>query len=140
MSASRRVKVRSHPGATISDLHDHVKPHLRKNPTFVIMHVGTNDVSSKSADQIVNEMMGLRNMIYSESGAAVAISMPTIRNDSPKDAQTVRSVQAKLRSMKGLLLIDNGNIKHEHLSKRQLHLNFQGTKVIAKNFIDFIRN
>ena len=139
MSGSGRVKVRSHPGETIRDLHDHIKPHLRKQPTSIMVHTGTND-ASKSADAIVCELLQLKKWIAEESGAAVAISMPTVRDDFPKESKTIRSVQAKLRNMGDEMLIDNSNISNEHLSNKRLHLNINGTRILVKNMINFIRN
>ena len=53
-NGSVRVRV-FFPGATVEDLKDYyIKPLLRKQPSKVILHVGTNNASVKSAspDQI----------------------------------------------------------------------------------------
>ena len=42
MSRNSRVKVYSFPGCTTEDMHDFIKPLLRKNPNKIILHVGTN--------------------------------------------------------------------------------------------------
>ena len=44
----RIIKVRSFPGATINDMHDYVKPLLKKAPDNVILHVGTNDARNST--------------------------------------------------------------------------------------------
>ena len=41
-----RVKVSSFPGCTTEDMHDFIKPLLRKNPDETILHVGTNSLRS----------------------------------------------------------------------------------------------
>ena len=104
-----------------------------------MVHTGTND-ASKSADAIVCELLQLKKWIAEESGAAVSISMPTVRDDFPKESKTIQSVQAKLRNIGDKMLIDNTNISNEHLSNKRLHLNINGTRILAKNMIHFIRN
>ena len=97
MSATGRVKVRAHPGANVGDIYDHIKPHLRKRPTSVILHVGTNDASKPPAE-IVEEIIELHDWITNYSETHVAISMPTIRNDQPDKSRNILSVQAMLRN------------------------------------------
>ena len=42
------VKVRAHPGATVTDLLDYLKPISRKQPSHLILHAGTNDIKSQT--------------------------------------------------------------------------------------------
>ena len=42
MSRNSRVKVSSFPGCTTEDMHDFIKPLLRKNPDEIILHVEAN--------------------------------------------------------------------------------------------------
>ena len=46
---SFRVKVRSNPGACVDDLYDYIAAARRKKPSYIIIHVGTNDSVLKSA-------------------------------------------------------------------------------------------
>ena len=60
------VKVRVFPGATIEDLKDYyIKPLLRKQPSKVILHVGTNNASVKNAslDHILNALLDFKKDI-----------------------------------------------------------------------------
>ena len=41
----RNVKVRHFPGSTVDDMNHHIVPILRKKPSHLIIHVGTNDAS-----------------------------------------------------------------------------------------------
>ena len=41
----RNVKVRHFPGSTVDDMNHHIVPVLRKKPSHLIIHVGTNDAS-----------------------------------------------------------------------------------------------
>ena len=43
MLVSNSVKIQSNPGATTTDLLDHVKSTVRKKSVMLIIHTGTND-------------------------------------------------------------------------------------------------
>ena len=53
-------KVRSFPGATIHDMFEYIVPLLRKKPSRLITHVGTNDSSFSTAKQIADDFMNFR--------------------------------------------------------------------------------
>ena len=42
------VKVRAHPGATVTDMLDYLKPISRKQPSHLILHAETNDIKSQT--------------------------------------------------------------------------------------------
>ncbi|PFX33761.1 hypothetical protein AWC38_SpisGene1342 [Stylophora pistillata] len=46
MARNSRVKVSSFTGCTTEDMHDFIKPVLRKKPDEIILHVGTNSLRS----------------------------------------------------------------------------------------------
>ena len=53
------VKIRPHPGTSMEELNDHIKPAIRKNPDIVVIHTGTNDLENncnivKSAKELVS--------------------------------------------------------------------------------------
>ena len=53
MSNRRRIiKVRAHPGASISDMLDYLRPILRKKPTHLVLHAETNDIRNLSPEEI----------------------------------------------------------------------------------------
>ena len=41
-----RIKVKAHPGATLQDILDHIKPTVRRNPDVLIIHAATNDITN----------------------------------------------------------------------------------------------
>ena len=63
MSKNKTVKVRSFPGSTIDDMTDFIKPILRRAPDSVVTHIGTNDLKSKSEDEIIKSLKGQVEMI-----------------------------------------------------------------------------
>ena len=46
------VVVKSFPRATISDMEDYIKPITRKEPSKIILHVGTNDVKDATSRNV----------------------------------------------------------------------------------------
>ena len=76
------VKVRNFPGSTVKDMHDYVKPLLRKKPSHVILHVGTNDAVNSDSNAIVNQLINLKEYIENElPNSTVTLSLPMMRAD-----------------------------------------------------------
>ena len=40
------IKIRKYPGASSTDILDHIKPSLRKDPDQILIHAGTNDLTN----------------------------------------------------------------------------------------------
>ena len=134
-------KVRSFPGATIGDMFEYIVPLLRKKPSRLIAHVGTNDSSFSTAKQIADDLHKLQSFIQSHlPDCVVIISSPVNRQDDPKKAVTIRNVNVILKNMSGINLIDNSNITTKHLGKRKLHLNLSGSTMLARNFLNKLRS
>ena len=51
------MKVRQFPGATITDICDHLKSILKRHPEFFILHIGFNDTSKYMPNEIVNRVL-----------------------------------------------------------------------------------
>ena len=57
MKRGEKIYVKTFPGATTDCMKDYVKPSIKHNPDFVILHTGTNDLkSTKSAVEISDEI------------------------------------------------------------------------------------
>ena len=67
LSQKRLVKVRQFPGATISDMHDHLKPILKRHPVFLILHIGTDDTSKYTPNEIVDKVLALKRFVLSQN-------------------------------------------------------------------------
>ena len=135
------IKVRSFPGATIADMKDYLKPLLRKNPTTLILHVGTNDASNlkENADEIFNELLELKNEILRTLPSChVIISTPTQRKDNMKANSKLKVLNQKIAAL-GMERINNNNIVEADLGRKKLHLNMKGTDKLAKNFTNYLR-
>ena len=89
------VKVRVFSGNTIENLRDYyIKPLLRKKPSKVILHVGTNNASLKNAnpDKIVDALLDFKKDIEEHlPGCVVVLSMPTKRFDNEEYGKIIES-------------------------------------------------
>ena len=141
MSRKFNVKVRPHKGACIRDMYDHLNALLRKKPTYLILHVGTNDASKESttSDMVYDELIHLKD--YAESkvpGMKVIISCPVVRSDNKLANMKILHVRNKLKR-DGIKIINNENVTYDHLGRRGLHLNRKGTSRLAMNMIACIQ-
>ena len=132
------VKVRVFPGATIEDLKDYyIKPLLRKQPSKVILHVGTNNASVKNAspDQILNALLDFKKDIEDQiPGCIVVLSMPTKRFHNEKLGKIIESLNDKISNL-GIVTVNNNNISRSDIGRKGLHLNARGTNKLMHRFI-----
>ena len=142
LGKKHQVKVRSYGGSTTKDMIDFIKPTIRKKPDVIVMHVGTNDITSDCAT-IMNLQEIVEN-VKSESPETKFVLSSVINRDDRNDIQRkVSQINKKLENFSNLNdieLVDNSNIGLNCLSKKKLHLNIKGDAQLAKNFINFINN
>ena len=135
------VKLRAFSGATTEDMHSYLKPLLKKEPSTVILHIGTNDATENGidSDQLVKRILDLKDEIEKMvHGCKVIISLPIRRNDNLKANKILSDVREKIISLK-LDTINNTNIMNEQLGRRGLHLNQHGNARFAQNLINKLR-
>ena len=78
ISKTHPVKVRFFPGAHIQDMYHYIIPILEKKPEHLILHTGTNDAADSSHQQIVNDLLALKQFIKGKlQNCNVILSMPT---------------------------------------------------------------
>ena len=53
------MRTYSFPGATTEDMEFFLKPLIARKPEELVLHVGTNDLSSYSAEQVTGNIMKL---------------------------------------------------------------------------------
>ena len=108
-------------------------PLLRKRPDKIILHVGTNDAPHIKADEILEELGKLKNLIWEMlPSVKIILSAPTIRVDKHNaDENNIDFI--KLRETNISLLIKHPNFRENHLDRYCLHLKHDGTRVLAKN-------
>ena len=84
------VKVRHFPRSTLDDMNHHIVPILRKKPSQLIIHVGTNDTSLSTSKEILKKLLNLKSIAKDiNPGSDVWLSTPTMQMDREKDALTV---------------------------------------------------
>eukprot|EP00112_Aurelia_sp_Birch-Aquarium-sp1_P010722 Seg2283.5 transcript_id=Seg2283.5/GoldUCD/mRNA.D3Y31 product="hypothetical protein" protein_id=Seg2283.5/GoldUCD/D3Y31 len=137
------VKVRVFSGTTIEDLKDYyIKPLLRKKPSKVILHVGTNNASLKNAnpDQILDALLDFKKDIEDQvPGCMVVLSMPTKRFDNEEYGKIVESLNKKIIDL-GIEAINNSNISRGDIGKKGLHLNAKGTSKLTSKLVSKLRS
>ena len=140
MSKNKTVKVRSFPASTIDDMTDFIKPILRRAPESVITHIGTNDLKTKSEDEIIKSLKGLVEMIEL-CNVECSISLLTIRKGHLREkGRRVNELIKANFSDSNLGIISNDNIDDKHLNRSGLHLNQKGTLTLARNLISHIKS
>ena len=133
------VKVRVFRGATIDDMKNFLKPYLKRSPTNIILHGGTNNSINNSSSVILNKLLSLKNFIHTEFPESNVILFIIIdRSDNVTARLKISNFKKHLNFLK-IDTIDNGNISSEHLNGSGLHLNRHGKGKLAMNLIKKLR-
>ena len=133
------VKVRNFPGANVEDMRYNLIPLIRKKPSHLIIHAGTNDAKKFTSREILDQLLNLKKFVSEQvPDFKVIISTPTVRSDDGKVGLTVSQLTSHLRQLK-TDIVDNTNITSRHIGIKGLHLNFFGTTQLAKNFANIIK-
>ena len=127
------------PGATVSRGIYHMKPTLEEdNPDIVVLSFGTNNLTKKKhqiEEDIVNEIIQMveecRNMGVNEIFVAGLI----VRRGFYNKINVINKMLERQASISNFTYIDNNNITNQHLRNDGLHLEQEGTVILAKNFI-----
>ena len=139
MLKNYRVKVRSHGGAYVDDLYDFIAPLLKKKPSYIIMHIGTNDSVDKPAKDIYVELINLRDYINQVlPNTKVYLSCPILRKDIAKANRVLSELDSKIKRVGDC--VTNDNIDGTCISKLGLHLNSKGSKQLVLNYIKLIQS
>ena len=134
-----KANVRPFPGACVDDMFYYLTPLLKKKPTNIVLHIGSNDAPFKSANDIANEIRSLITFIEEEvPGVKIFLSSPVIRLDNKQANNTLLQL-ADLLKLMGHDIIYNHNVDASCLGKKGLHLNPKGSGRLAINFISVMR-
>jgi len=136
-----RYKIRVFPGAVIQDMYDYLNPLLKKeNYKAIVLHVGTNDAKNSTSEQIVKQLLDLREFIIQRvcPSTKVIISMPILRTDDGKANYTIKKTCIQLDS-RGIECVKNGNFTSKDLGKKGLHLNKLGCSKFALNINNYFK-
>ena len=136
-----RAKVRSFPGAVIDDMYYYLMPLLKKKPSNIILHIGSNDAAlNKTSDEIASEMENLKRFIEETLPTVkLFISCLVVRVDNTQANITLRQIDTNLKAVSPNIII-NDNVDKSCLGKRGLHLNDKGSGRLAMNYISLMQS
>ena len=118
-----------------------LKTLLKKRPTTVFLHIGTNDAIEQGIDSnsLVKRILHLKEEIEkSVDRCKLIISLPIRRRVNMKANNILLDVYDNIMSLK-VDTMNNNNIMHEQLGRRGLHLNQHGNARFALNLINKLR-
>ena len=79
-----KTKVCAFNGSTIAEMYFYLEPLLKKEPEYLILHVGTNDCVHTPGNEVFCNLLGLKLHIENKvSGIRVILSQPIARTFSP---------------------------------------------------------
>ena len=134
------VKVRPHPGATTRDIADHVKPVARRKPDMVIIHCGTNDLTS-DVDTTKHLKEVVRILKEETPHSKIVMSAAIMRRDRQGMKKKIDDLSCKIKAVcveQRLDLFSNSNVENCCLGRKGLHLNLRGNAVFAKHLLQVI--
>ena len=141
LSKSKTIKVRYFPGGKTEDLQYHLIPYLKKKPDNIIIHVGTNDSPYKTEDLIYKELLNVKQTInkFHPNCKNIVISSPIVRTERNEANNILKRFNTILKQEEKNVIFHN-NILASHLHRDGLHLNLNGTIMLAGNLLSRIRS
>ena len=135
-SKNYEVKIAAHPGSTTEDLIDDIKPVVRKNPNFLVIHSGTNNLTNG-----VNTMKEIRKLVKClrdlDKDEKVNFGFSSVISRSDRNlGQEIRDLNLKLKRYcegNNFLFADNVNVEESCLNNSKIHLNHKGTNISCQN-------
>ena len=81
-------------------MEDNIKPILKREPDYIILHVGTNKTTNLTARYIFDKLLRLKSSILdTRKSCKVIILQPTLRSDNGKAALTKSSTLTLSRAV-----------------------------------------
>ena len=95
------VEFRNFPGANVNDMPHKFIPIIRKKPSYLIIHAGTNNGKRFTSTEILDQLLNLKKFLSEQvPDCKVIISSPTVRSDDGKAGLTVSQLTNNLRKEK----------------------------------------
>ena len=135
------IYVRNFPGAKFRSMKDYTKPCIREeNPDHIILHVGTNDLSSdNSTERVGKSIADLAKNLFHEN-RKVTISGIIPRNDEWNNSELVNNRLKEMCKSANIDFIDNSKNfnRKKHLNNSKLHLNDKGSYKLSNILVNYI--
>ena len=117
---------------------DFIKPLAYRNPDYLIIYAGTNDLGHLPLKDTLMNYNDIADIVKQiDPIIKVIFSSVTQRPDNNKLEHKVAQLNRELSAFCGkcnLGFIDNSNISKEHVGSKGLHLNGSGKARLALNF------
>ena len=124
------------PGATIKDLDHHCELSLRDDkPDACVINIGSNNLGKYQPYEIAKQIINVVNKCHEHGVKKVYVLPIPMRMGKERDVQEVYNFLRAKSFLHDLILIDISNVKHYHSSRDNIHLNYDGTVMMANNFI-----
>ena len=118
---------------------DYVKPILKREPDYHVLHVGTNNAKDMTSRNILDKLLQLKTAVLdSDKNCKVILSQPMTQVDDGKAGFTISKLNDLQKEM-DIPVIKNRNITADHLQSKDLHLNSHGIATFAMNLKASIR-
>ena len=153
MSAKNNYKIHSYGGGTSEDMVDLVKIGMRRKPEVVILHSGTNDVTTSNVNTIEMIKTTVKYIKQEQPNTNIAISLICPRNDQHKNKNPqIKDINNKIKNLcrqHSIGVIEHptfdtnclSTVKNTARGKRGgLHPNGTGNSVLAKDFMHYVDN
>ena len=138
MEKDHNVKVKPHSGV--------IRGVVRKKPECVIIHAGTNDLTSKEpVDTARNFNTMIEDVKLDSLGTIIVLSTAVMRMEKqamdrkvsiPELNRTIKEIEKE----NSIPVIENSNLDMSCLSRKKLHLNEQGNSFLANNLCSYLKN
>ena len=121
---------------------DYMKSSIRDPPDHFILHVDTNDLSSKKCSMKIAKSSIILTCRLKNEIHGVSVSTIILRTDDKILNERGVQVNLHLKELSkenNIFLIDNSRkIKAQYLNKGKLHLTKYGSRVLSNNFVNEI--
>ena len=135
-----KALVRSKGGLKVEQVTNRYGELLNEDFDEIIIHVGVNNTEHESEESVMNKF---RTLSESIKESHVAFSGILRRSDKPELNQKITCINSLLKNLcldNGLDFIDNDNVNFKHLGRDGLHINKDGQRRLAINFINHIKS
>ena len=134
-----KIIIKGFSSAKTDHMNSHAVPTTKRNPKTVIFHCGTNDIRSKnSPEEISREVIELVTSTTNDDNKIYVSSIVQRGDDWNEKVKETNSVLVTLRDKTNRIFINNDNTNSKiHLNRSNLHLNREGTGILANNFLGY---
>ena len=113
-------------------MYNYGKPSLRENPYHLIIHIGTNDISTNQRLEQIEKSIAELALSVKTKFCDVTLSDITVRNDGHQR----KVVETNEHLNKSCKEQHDKTMTNRHLNGSKLHLNKRGTEILSNTFID----